>query len=99
MTVDQSVTSAILEEVQDTLVGLVNTFGMRGLIEQEAQFEIQDVIRGWLVEPITQPEWLIEELAKEITSAAMECINVEVTFHPNARLAKSVINTQIKLGE
>jgi hypothetical protein len=87
-----SATSLIMEDVQDSLVRLVGN----GELEQDAQSEIQDIIREWFGED--QPDHIVEELAKGITGAALECLHVEVTFNPNANLVEIVRHAQSQLN-
>jgi len=86
-----SATSLIMEDVQDTLANLV----YNGIVEQDAQSEIQDIIREWFGED--QPDHIVEELASKIAGAALECLHVEVTFNPNANLVENIRHAQSQL--
>jgi hypothetical protein len=100
--IDPKVTSAILEDIQERLVELFNIFGKRGLLEQEAQFEIKEMINEWFDENADRddiPEWLIDNHADDITRIALECLKVEISFDVTPTLVKAVKQLQNDLGE
>ena len=102
MTIDQNVTSAILEDIQERLLEQFHIFGKRGLLEQEVQFEIKEMINEWFDENVDRddiPEWLIDNHADDITRIALECLKVEISFDVNSELVKSVKQLQSDLGE
>jgi hypothetical protein len=102
MTTDQSVTSAIICDIEDRLVELFNVFGKRGLLEQEVQFEIKEMIIDWFDSNEQRddiPEWLIDNHADDITRIALDCLKIEINFDVNSELVKSVKQLQSDLGE
>jgi hypothetical protein len=102
MTVDQNVTSAILEDIQGRLTSLFNIYGRRGLLEQEVQYEIKEMINEWFEENIESedvPEWLIDNHADDITRIALDCVHVEISFDVKPTIVKAVKQLQDDLGE
>jgi hypothetical protein len=102
MTIDQNVTSAILEDIQDRLLEQFHIFGKRGLLEQEVQFEIKEMIIDWFdsnEQSEDVPEWLIDNHADDITRIALECLKVEISFDVTPTLVKAVKQLQDDLGE
>ena len=102
MTLDQNVTSAILEDIQDRLLEQFHIFGKRGLLEQEVQFEIKEMIIDWFdsnEQSEDVPEWLIDNHADDITRIALECLKVEISFDVTPTLVKAVKQLQDDLGE
>ena len=102
MTIDPNVTSALLEDIQERLLEQFHLFGKRGLLEQEVQFEIKEMIIDWFDSNEQRddiPEGLIDNHADDITRIALDCLKIEINFDVNSDLVKSVKQLQSDLGD
>jgi len=102
MTVDRSVTLAILEDIQDRIVELFESYGTAGLHEEGVQGEIKEMIHEWFdgsSERDDVPEWLIDNHSDDITRVALECLKVEINFDVTPTLVKSVEQLQGRLNQ